>query len=132
MISVKNADMKKFDFLDKMHALTPLKNGHFLAFVKTSIFWSKNHSFLSTISKTIFSDMISVKNADIKKFDFLDKMHGLTSLKNVHFLAFLTTSIFWSKNYSFLSTISKTIFSDMILLKNADMKKFDFWTKCMD
>ena len=59
-------------------------------------------------------------------------MHGITPLKNVHFLAFVKTSIFWSKNHSFLSTISKTTFSDMISVEKADIKKFDFWTKSMD
>ena len=38
----------------------------------------------------------------------------------------------WSKNHSFLSKISKTIFSALIIPKNPNEKKFDFWTKTMD
>ena len=46
--------------------------------------------------------------------------------------ALLNTLFFWSKNRSFLSRISKTIFSDLISPKNTNKKNFDFWTKTMD
>ena len=55
----------------------------------------------------MFSHIISVKNTNKKKFDFLKKIHGLTPLKNVTFLAPVKTSIFCSKNDRFLSQISK-------------------------
>ena len=53
-------------------------------------------------------------------------------LGKIDFLALLRTIPFWSKNHSFLSKISKTISSDLIIPKKPNEKRFDFWTKTMD
>ena len=67
-----------------------------------SIFWPllKRQFFaLKTIvvylkyPKTIFSDITSVKKQRSENFRFLDKIHGLTPLENVNFLALFKTSI---------------------------------------
>ena len=95
----------------------PFKKVHFLVLVKTSIFWSKNDCFLFKISK---------------KIRFLDKIHELNPLENVYFLALLKTFIFSLKIILFFPQFRNTIFSDVISVKNADKKKFDFFTKSMD
>ena len=41
----------------------------------------------------MFSDRISVKNANKKMFDFWTKRHVLTPLKNVHYLTLFNTSV---------------------------------------
>lgn len=48
----------KFDFLD---------------FFKSSLFWSKNHSFISGMSKNDFSGLFCPENTNEKKNDFFDK-----------------------------------------------------------
>ena len=65
-------------------------------FRKCRFFWTffKKDSFLSTISKTIFSRLICPKNTDNKKILFFDKNHG--PLENFDYLVFSKTSFFWS------------------------------------
>ena len=138
-----------------------MENVHFLALFKTFFFFLSFFSFHNIKNDLFWYDYC--KKGPIKKVRFLDKIHGITRLKNVHFLPLVKTSISWSYNdcflfkkskndlfwrnfcekkrwekvhffnpfynHSFLSTISKPIFSHVISLKNADKKKFDFWTK---
>ena len=47
--------MTKFSIFCQNRGLTPLKNFHFQDFFKTSVFWFKNHSFLSKTSKNDLS-----------------------------------------------------------------------------
>ena len=51
LFSPKNTNKKNFDFWPKKMDY-PLRNDHFCRPFKTLFFWSKNHSFLSRISKT--------------------------------------------------------------------------------
>ena len=62
----------------------------------------------------------------------MDKIHVLTPLKNVHFWLSLKLQFFGLKMIVFYLKYPKTIFSDIISLKNSDKKRFDFWTKSMD
>ena len=103
----------------------------FWPFLKLQFFPLRIILFFPQFRNTIFSDMISVKIADKKKFDFFYKIHGLTPLKNVHFLALVKTSILGSRNDFYLK-YQKTIFSDIISLKNSHNRNLDFWTKSMD
>ena len=89
MISVKNADRKKFDFWKKIHESTPLRNFTFSALVKTSFFGLKMIVFFYNYRKTMFSDIIIVKNSKKRNFDFWTKF-----LENVHFLVLFKTLIF--------------------------------------
>ena len=91
------------------------ENVSFLAFVKTLILWSKNHSFLSKISKTIFSDLIIPKNPNEKKFNFWTKTMDYPLRKMSIFLAPFKTLIFWSKIILFYQEYrKKRFFSDLI------------------
>ena len=81
----------------------------------------------------MFPDMIFVKNADKKKFDFRTKSMDYNPFKKMSIswpllkLQFfvLTLSVFYLK-------YSETIFSDIISVKNRNKRKFDSWTKSMD
>ena len=123
---------EKFRFLDKIHGLTPLETVHFLALVNTSIFWSKNDCFLFKIFRGDFLWHNFREKQEKEKVRFLDKIHGLTPLETVHFKALVKTSIFWSKNHYFVHKYRKTIFSDIISVKNSDNRIIDFWTKSLD
>ena len=146
--------------MDKIHGLTPLKKVHFLVLVKTSIFWSKNDCFLSKISKKRFfltqflwktaitQSSIFGQNPWTNPFGkcpffwpFL-KLH-IFPLNNTLFfpqykkrsflLRFLLRLQFFSlKMIVFYLKYPKTIFSDIISVKNSNKRKFDFWTKSMD
>ena len=130
MIFVKNADKKMFDFRTKSMDYPLQKNVHFLALVKTSIFCSYNVCFLSKITKNHFFWHNFCTKHPYEKFRFLDKIHGLTPLETVNFLA-----LFWNFNFfhlkSFFSfiNIKKKIFCDIISVKNTDNRNHDFWTK---
>ena len=97
--------MRKERFCDKNHGLTPLQNVDSLEFFRTFLFWSKKHSFLSRISKTLSFWLFLVKKNILEKGRFLDKNHELTPLQNVDFLDFARTSLSRSKNHSLLSRI---------------------------
>ena len=57
----------------------------FQPFLKLEFFPLKIILFFPQYQKRYFLYRISVKNADKKNFDFLEKIHELTPLKNVHF-----------------------------------------------
>ena len=78
----------------------------FLALFKTLIFWFKNYSFLSKISKNHLFWLDYSKKKKWKDSQFLDKNHGLSPQENVYILARFKTLLFWSK-IIFLSRISK-------------------------
>ena len=106
IISLKNSNKRKFDFCT-IYGLTPFKNVHFLALFKTSIFfYLKSFFSFHNIKNDPFGYYFCEKRW-YEKVRFLDKIHGLTHLKNVHFLAFVKTSIFLSKNICFPSKISE-------------------------
>ena len=65
--------MKKVPCLDKIHGLTPLEMSFFFALLKLQFFGLKMTVFYSKYRTTIFSDIISVKNSDKRKFDFWTK-----------------------------------------------------------
>ena len=95
--------MRKQRFCDKDHGLTPLQNVDSLEFIRTFLFWSKKHSFLSRISKTLSFWLFLVKKTYKKKVDFLTKT--ITPLQNVDFLDFARTSLSRAKKHSLLSRI---------------------------
>ena len=121
---------EKGRFYDKNHGLTPLQNVYFLDFFKTSLLRSKEHSFISRISKNI-SFWLSLLKKNLLKTDrfFLKKTYGLTPLPNSNFLDFFRTSLFKYKKHSFLSRISKNVSFWLPLLKKKYKKKVDFLTK---
>ena len=69
IISSKTLMRKSLNFGQKP-CTNLLGKGRFLALLRTLPFWSKRHSFLSKILKTIFSHLIIPKKPNEKKFDF--------------------------------------------------------------
>ena len=93
--------------------IIPFGKSRFFALFKTLFFSCKNHSFLSIISKTIFSDLICPKNRNEKNFDCWAKTEDYPLRKMSIFLDLS----FGSRNLSFLSKIWKKMFSDLIIPK---------------
>ena len=104
----------------------PLRKMSFLALFRTSIFWSKNHSFLSKISNNLSWLVFSQK---IEKIWFLDKNHGLSPSENVNVLHFLKVQFSGLKNHSFLSIRSKIIFTNFFSPKKKRRKSLIFGQK---
>ena len=104
--SANNTPEKKLNFGQKRWII-PYENVNLLALLKTSIFWSKSHSFLSRMSKHGLFWHNFCKKHTWEKVEFFDKNRGLSPYENVNFLALLKTSIFWSRNHSFVSRMSK-------------------------
>ena len=118
-----------FFFFNKNHGLTPLQNFDVLDFVRTSLFRSKKHSFLSRISKNIPFWVSLLKKTCEKKVDFLTKTMEQAPLQNVDFLDFFRTSLLRSKEHFFTSRISKHISFLLSLLKKTYKKKVDLKKK---
>ena len=125
----KKKHMKKCLFLWQKTWTNPLQNFDFLDCVRTSLFRCKKHSFLSRISKNIPFWVSLLKKNIWEKGRFYDKNHGLTPLQNVYFLDFFKTSLLRSKEYSFISRISKNISFWLSLLKKNLLKTDRFFFK---
>ena len=130
--SVKNADKKKFDFSTKRHGLTPLKNDHFLALVKTSIFWSYNLCFLSRISNHDFFSHNFCKKHPYEKVRFFYKIHGVTLCKMSIFWPFLKLQFFMLKIILFFPQYQKRCFLIEFLWKTPIRKSSIFRQNAMD
>ena len=141
-----------------------------LALFRTLIFWSKNQSFLSKISKNdptcflpkkewkkslmfgqklwispfgkcrcfallkrekIFSNIIGSKTLMRKSLNFGQKP-WTNFVGKGRLLALFTTLPFWSKIILFYLKHQKINFSDLIIPKNPNEKKFDVSTQTMD
>ena len=119
--------MKRKSIFGQNRGLSPQENDHFFRPFQTLVFWSKIYSFLSRIPR---NDRFE-HNYFKKSLNF-GQSHGLTFQEKIDFLALHRRLPFWSKNHSFLSKISKSIFSDLIIPKNPNEKKFYFWAKTED
>ena len=60
-------------FEEKNHESSAWENAYFLAFVKTLILWSKNHSFLYKISKNHLFRQDYTKKPKSQEVRFLNK-----------------------------------------------------------
>ena len=80
---------KKNRFLDKKHRLTLLENVDFLSLLKLQYSGLKIILFYPEYQKTIFSDLISPKNTNKKKFDFWTKTMDYPPRKMFLFFDFL-------------------------------------------
>ena len=118
--------------MDEIYGLTPLENVQFLALFKSLIFWSKNDCFLSKISENDLFWHNFCKKKRSEKFEFLDKIHGLTPFENVHFLALFKTSIFLLKVILFFPQYQKRSIRILFLWKTLIWKSSIFgqnpWT----
>ena len=121
--------MTKMFFFNKNHGVTPLQNFDVLDFVRTSLFRSKKHSFLSRISKNIPFWVSLLKKTFEKKVDLLTKTMDQPLYKMSIFLDFFRTSLLRSKENFFTSRISKHISFLLSLLKKTYKKKVDFLNK---
>ena len=75
----------------------PFRKMSFLTLFRTSICRSKNHSFLSKISKNDLYKLVFPKKSKWEKVWCLDKNRGLSPLENVDGLHFLTFYFFGLK-----------------------------------
>ena len=101
----------------------------FLEFFRTFLLWSKKHSFLFRILKNVSLWLFLLKKNIREKGRFFDKNHGLNALQNVDLFDFARTSLFRSKKYAFLFTISKNVSFWLSLLKRTHRKRSIFWEK---
>ena len=92
---------KEGRFFDKTHGLSPLQNYDFFHLFRTSLFRSKNYSFLSRVSKHVSFWISLLKKNLWEKGRFFEKNHGLTPLQNFDFFHFFRTLLFRSKKHSF-------------------------------
>ena len=108
-----------------------MQNVDFLKFFRTSLLWSKKHSFLYRISKNVFFSIFWLKKKKVwEKGRFLDKNHGVTLLHNVvFFFDFVRTSFLRSKKLYFLSRISKNVSLLLFAQKKFIRKRSIFWQK---
>ena len=101
--------MRKHFVFHRNHGLTPLENFDFSDFSKTSLLMSKQHSYLSRISKNRLF-LLNLPNKYLwENIRFFHKNHELT-MKNFDFLGFFKTLHFWSKHILFSPQYQKTIF----------------------
>ena len=96
--------------------------------LKLQFFGLKMIVFYLKYSTMIFSDIISVKNSDKRKFDFWTKSMDYP-FKKCPFFGHCFNFVFWSFNDCFRFKYPKRIFSDIVSVKNSDNRNFDFWTK---
>ena len=89
----------------------------FLALFRTSIFWPKNHSFLSELSKNDLYKLVFSHKNKREKVWCLDKHHGLSPLDNVDVLHVLKIYFSGLKIILFSPEYQKTTFSNLISLK---------------
>ena len=109
--------------------ILPFGKSHCFALFKTLFFWSKNYSiFLQNIKKQYFLTWF-LQKIQIRKISIFGQKPWIIPFGKSPCFALLNTLFFWSKNRSFLSRISKTMFSDLISPKNTNKKNFDLWTK---
>ena len=79
-------------FFHRNHGLTPLEIFDFSDFSKTSLLMSKQHSYLSKISKNRLF-LLNLPNKYLwENIRFFHKNHKLTPLENFDFLGFFKTS----------------------------------------
>ena len=120
---------EKGRFFDKNHGLTPLQNVDFFDFARISLFGSKKHSLLSRIKTNVSFWHFWLKKKHIRKRLIVWEKPWTNPVAKCRFFDFATTSLFRSKNDSFLSRISKTFFFGQ---KKTYKKKVDFLRKTMD
>ena len=86
---MQKRQIRKISSYGQQRWITPLGKCLFFALLITFIFWSKNHSFLSKISKkNLYRLLFSQKNK-WEKVWFLDKNHGWSPLEKLAVLHFL-------------------------------------------
>ena len=131
IVSVINSDKRKFNFWTKSMD-NPLWKCQFIGPFQNFSFFLLKSSFFSTISQTIFFDIMSVKNADKKKFHFSQNPWTNPFIKCPFFRPFLKLQFFGLKMVVFYPEYQKTIFSEIISVRNSNNRKFGFWTKSME
>ena len=105
---------KKIDFWTK----TLLENVDFLSLLKLQYSGLKIILFYPEYQKTIFSDLISPKNTNKKKFDFWTKTMDYPPWKMFLFFDFLKLKFSGLKFILFYLEYQETIFSNIILQKH--------------
>ena len=105
----------------------------FWPLLKLQFFGLKMIVFYLKYPKTIFSDIISVKKKGLRESSIFGQNPWTNNFKKCPLLRTCKKIQFLGlKMIVFYLRYPKTIFSHMISVKNADKKKFDFWTKSMD
>ena len=122
---LQKTHMRKSSIFGQKPWTNPSEKCCFWHFIKLQFSGLKFILFYPEYQETIFSNIISSKTLMRKSLNFWQKP-CTNLLGNGRFLALLRTLPFWSKRHSFLSKISKTIFSHLIIPKKPNEKKFDF------
>ena len=121
--------MRKSLMFGKKPWIITFGKSRWLALFKTLFFWSKNHSFLSKISKNHLFWLNYTKKPEREENRFLNNNRGLSLYENVHFFRPFTSLVFWCIIYSFLFRIPRNDLFEHNFFKNANEKKFEFWEK---
>ena len=120
---------EKGRFFDKNHGLNALQNVDFFDFARTSLFRSKKHAFLFTISKNVSFWLYLLKRTHRKRSIFWEKPWTKRFAK-CRFFRLFRTSLCRSKKHSFLSRISKNVSFRLFLVKKKTYNKaVEFWQK---
>ena len=106
-----------------------MENLGFLDLIKTSLFWSRKYSFLSTISKNDLFWLICPKNTHEKIFEFVTKTWTNRFGTFGFFGVFSETLLSLCEKHSFYLEHQKPNFSCLICPKNTQEKIFDFFYK---
>ena len=117
-------------YFEKNHGLTPLQNVDFFDFLRTSLFRSKKHSFLSRRSKNVsFWLFFAQKKHMRKRSIFLQKPWTNPFAKCQYFLTLLELHFSGLKSIVFYPEYQKMFLSGFFLLKKDIGEKFIFWQK---
>ena len=119
--------MRKCSIFVKNHWQTPLQNFDFLDFFKTSLFLTKNHSFLSKILNNNLFWLNLPKKYPWENIWLFEKNHRLTTLGNFDFFGLFQnfTFLVW-KEFAFYPKHQTTTFSGLICQKHTHEKIFDW------
>ena len=121
-------------YFEKNHGLTPLQNADFFYFLRTSLFRSKKHSFLSRISKTLsFWLFFCQKKKHIRKRSIFWEKPWTNPFGKCRFSSSFWETHFWGpKSFVFYPEYQKMFLSGFFCLKKSHKKKVDIFTKAMD
>ena len=107
-----------------------MQNVDCFEFFRSSLFRSKNHSFLSRITKNVSLWLFFVKKKGITKRLIFWQNHGLTPLQNVDFFRLFENFTFKVQKALFsVQNIKKCFFLAFLAKKRHIRKRSIFWQK---
>ena len=111
-------NMRKSSIFSQKPWTNPFAKCRFFRVFKNFFFCGlKSILFYPEYQKMFLFVLLCSKNKIWKKGQFFDKNHGVTPFQNVNFFYFFWTSLFTSKEHSFLSRRSKKFLSGFVCSK---------------